>query len=189
MLSEAVENSILFSDCDFTSAKWWNGITDKIVIYAPDDTVPAGITPYYVYVELSELGKNTFAMAIPDTLTDDWSDTVIFLNNAVGEDNNPFYHFVHDNELLELMIEHTICHEMGHVLKLAHTYDDLNPVFNHICEDTRTEYPLKNVAFLSVMNYGAIFDPDLQWLTTLKPSYHDKLTLISRWECHYDCEN
>ncbi len=99
VIDESIYTSNFFRDssiCDFSVVKdAWNGITEKIVIYCPDDSVPTGITPFIVTFKAEEMDggllnkyQYTFALTNPngsnynEVLKENWNNVVIILNDT-----------------------------------------------------------------------------------------------------------
>ena len=197
VLDSSITNSDLYGDIDFSSAKLWNGITEHIIIYGPEDEVPAGIIPFVVTYKAGDLGTD-FGITIPNGLSyseffslsfseqveltgSDWNSVTIILNS--DEDNWLSSSGSQSNMLA--CIKKTIAHEMGHALKLAHLNDY---VLYHSFSDGRHAYDTQTEVY-SLMNQGCPLGPNAAPLTAAVPQAHDIISLISKWEYHADCDH
>lgn len=202
----SLQSCDLFKNNDLSAALSWNGITDKVIIYGPNDAVPAGITPLYVTIEACDLSKEQggagYGVTVPngytyagykalseskqiEILSSDWSSVTIYLNNATGN-SNPFRNISDINDR-NLMINKTIAHEMGHVLKLAH----LNQTDKlHTFTGARGGYTVEEAKKIySIMHQGKPWDSTNGKVGLISAIIqdHDMINLVSKWEYHQDC--
>lgn len=170
---DSVYKNGIYQQSDFDAVKYWNGISSNVVIYGPNDTVPAGITPYVVTIKsASMIDKNIYGSTDvqtaynTDAFDDDWEATTIFLNISVNDND------VASSEMLRKKI---IAHEMGHALKLLHPkereclYPNSNGRGNYLDDDS----------VLAIMNQGSPLDDNNK--TAASPKWHDKINLINKW--------
>ncbi|MCR4682820.1 MAG: hypothetical protein K5647_05740 [Clostridiales bacterium] len=204
-LDSSISSHALYSSNDFSAALWWNGITDNVIIYGPNDTVPSGITPLIVtFATDAYIGFGTFGVTLPNGITysyfssltpeernslivSDWNSVTIYLNGIVGS-NNPFNYYINAS-YRDDQINKVICHEMGHALKLAHPSEPNNGGARHTFSGNRGNYQDQESVY-AIMNQGVIYyDDDFDWceLTAAKPQCHDIINLVSKWEYHIDC--
>ncbi|MBR3459782.1 MAG: DNRLRE domain-containing protein [Clostridia bacterium] len=158
---------------DFNIVKQWNGLSDKIVIYGPNDTVPSGVNVLHVTFK----GRTKKSSAYGYTNSYDEN------NEAVDPDNDwhiiEVVFYVGNNNGATLygkpkdFIERTILHEMGHVLKLAHP--KVNSYIQSVYEG-RGKYDSDNKV-CSVMNIGKE-EPNLN---CSRPKWHDIINLRNKW--------
>ena len=155
-LDSSISSHALYSSNDFSAALWWNGITDNVIIYGPNDTVPSGITPLIVtFATDAYIGFGTFGVTLPNGITysyfssltpeernslivSDWNSVTIYLNGIVGS-NNPFNYYINAS-YRDDQINKVICHEMGHALKLAHPSEPNNGGARHTFSGNRGNY-------------------------------------------------
>lgn len=203
-LDSSVTSHTLFSGNNFAAAKWWNGVTEKVKIYGPNDSVPSGITPLVVTFKTDTgLNSNYFAETIPngytlaeyDNLSVDqqrailksvWSGVTIYLNGNTTEQSNPFFKLNGTDR--ETQINKVICHEMGHALKLAHPSETNSSGARHYFSGARGNYSSQEAVY-AVMNQGLFNDTDTRKLTAASPQDHDMINLISKWEYHLNCNH
>ncbi|MBQ2883038.1 MAG: hypothetical protein IJE43_04580 [Alphaproteobacteria bacterium] len=201
-----LDNSILthelYKTYDFSSALWWNGITDAVVIYGPNDTVPAGITPFYVtFATDTSIDSATYGVTVPNGMTyssflsvadehallaSDWNSVTIYLNGRTGS-SNPFMIYLDSSADRETQVNKVICHEMGHALKLAHPSQSDSSASIHTFSNDHGSYPNQTSVY-ALMNQGR-FNCTTRVLTAAIPQDHDYINLISKWEYHLDCDH
>lgn len=201
-----LDNSILthelYKTYDFSSALWWNGITDAVVIYGPNDTVPAGITPFYVtFATDTSIDSATYGVTVPNGMTyssflsvadehallaSDWNSVTIYLNGRTGS-SNPFMIYLDSSADRETHVNKVICHEMGHALKLAHPSQSDSSASIHTFSNDHGSYPNQTSVY-ALMNQGR-FNCTTRVLTAAIPQDHDYINLISKWEYHLDCDH
>ena len=201
-----LDNSILthelYKTYDFSSALWWNGITDAVVIYGPNDTVPAGITPFYVtFATDTSIDSATYGVTVPNGMTyssflsvadehallaSDWNSVTIYLNGRTGP-SNPFMIYLDSSADRETQVNKVICHEMGHALKLAHPSQSDSSASIHTFSNDHGSYP-NQMSVYALMNQGR-FNCTTRVLTAAIPQDHDYINLISKWEYHLDCDH
>lgn len=187
-LDASITSSNLFKNNNFSSALLWNGITDNVIIYGPNDTVPAGITPFVVTYKAYDFGadKGDMGLTVPNGIAystysaysqetidalnaSNWSSVTIYLNSSASS-NNPFVKLQNDTAKFGLLLNKVITHEMGHALKLAH-HTQKNGLHEFedcyggvpgttIFVDNGQEYPVQDQTFFSVMNQGYPFETD-----------------------------
>lgn len=203
-IDSSVSSHPLYSGNDFSAAKLWNGITEKVKIYGPNETVPSGITPILVTFKAdTSIASNTFAETIPngytpsvfdglDTnqqvsiLASQWTSVTIFLNGKTSSIGNPFYQLTGDDRIAQ--INKVICHEMGHALKLAHPSENNGDGLRHYFSGCRGNYAGQESVY-AVMNQGFFNDTVDRRLTAASPQDHDWVNLISKWEYHINCSH
>lgn len=203
-----IDSSILAHDLyktnDFSSALWWNEITDKVIIYGPNDSVPEGITPFYVtFATDASIDSFIFGVTVPNGMTystylslssagqhsllaSDWNSVTIYLNGCTGS-SNPFVIHIDSSSDRETQINKVICHEMGHALKLAHPNQSDISASIHSFANEHGSYP-NQISVYAIMNQG-LFNCTSRVLTAAIPQDHDYINLISKWEYHLDCEH
>ena len=202
LLDDSILTHELYKTNDFSAALWWNGITDAVVIYGPNDTVPAGITPFYVtFAADTSIDGNTYGETVPNGMTysayksltnkhplvaSDWNSITIYLNGITGP-SNPFIENFISSADRETQINKVICHEMGHALKLAHPNQNTLFESGHSFSGSHGAY-LGQPAVYALMNQGR-FNSTEYFLTAATPQAHDCINLISKWEYHLDCEH
>lgn len=201
VIDSSILSHDLYKDNDFSAALWWNGITDKVIIYGPNDTVPSGITPFYVTFATSTMDQNVFAATIPNgtsystfsifsvqkqhsLLASDWSSVTIYLNGATGS-NSPFESLT--SAARETQINKVICHEMGHALKLAHPAQSDETASIHSFSGSHGSYSSQTSVY-AIMNQGLFYSTGTS-LTAATPQDNDFINLISKWEYHLSCEH
>lgn len=204
-LDSSVTSHTLFSGNNFAAAKWWNGVTEKVKIYGPNDSVPSGITPLVVTFKADTgVGSNNFASTIPNGYTlaeysilsvdqknslliSAWSGVTIYLNGSSVDMGNPFYSLSGTDR--ETQINKVICHEMGHALKLAHPSENNNSGARHYFSGARGNYSSQEAVY-AVMNQGLFNENSgTRKLTAASPQDHDWINLISKWEYHLNCNH
>ena len=203
-LDSSIAAHSLYSGNDFSAALLWNGVTENVVIYGPTDAVPNGITPFVVtFAADASVGSAGFGVTIPNgyslssftqlsssqqnaLLVSDWSSVTIYLNGIVGTDN-PFYSNVSDINRAD-QINKTICHEMGHALKLAHPIQSNSSGSRHTFPNCRGNYESQQSVY-AVMNQGLFYNETISKLTAASPQAHDMTNLNSKWEYHITCSH
>ena len=195
----------LFKNYDLSAALLWNGITENVVIYGPNDTVPSGITPFYVTFETWDLGDGGYGYTAPNGYTyeqisalsdekqmeinaSNWSSATIYLNSS---NSTSSLLGITDSAKLELMINKVIAHEMGHVLKLTHPGQTIGL---HEFEGARGGYSTASqVTLYSIMHQGKTWfnanESNKIWLVSAVPQAFDMINLISKWEHHQNCSH
>ena len=204
-LDSSISSHTLYSGNDFSSALLWNGITENVIIYGPNDTVPSGITPIIVtFATDTTLNSGTYGETIPNGVTptelrsmsssqyyalytSNWNSVTIYLNGKTG-DNNPFIHYLPNESDREIQINKVICHEMGHALKLAHPNEENDDGLRHTFAGCRGDYAGQESVY-AIMNQGRFNDTVDRKLTASMPQDHDKINLTSKWEYHIDCSH
>lgn len=195
VLDNSVTQSALYGSNDFSYAKLWNGITDNIIIYGPDDDLPTGIAPFYItFKVLPALENSTGAMVpngldynywcnLPDSsrneiLSSNWNSVTIYLDSRSST-------YDVSGSYLSIYVNKTITHEMGHALKLTHPDQT----------DCLHEFQGSNGGFCSyfcvysVMNVANPNDSTSSKspLTAATPQMIDKINLQNKWEIHNCC--
>lgn len=204
-LDSSISSHTLYSGNDFSSALLWNGITENVIIYGPNDTVPSGITPIIVtFATDTTLNSGTYGETIPNGVTptelrsmpssqyyalytSNWNSVTIYLNGKTGH-NNPFIHSLPNESDREIQINKVICHEMGHALKLAHPSEENDDGLRHTFAGCRGDYAGQESVY-AIMNQGRFNDTVDRKLTASMPQDHDKINLTSKWEYHIDCSH
>lgn len=216
VIDESIAESNFFSDstvCDFSIVKdAWNGITDKVIIYGPDDTIPDGITPFVVTFKTGySFGNNqttadtygkTFFNGIENSNLngENWNSVAIVLN-----DNDEYYQpYSHPDdpdppsmkplspfngmseEEFQIEFNATVVHEFGHVLKLTHL-PEIQQGDDHEFEGAREglgdEDNILEDSYYSVMCGSVVGSKYGAQI----PTKYDKMNLISKWEYHSQC--
>lgn len=203
VLDSSITNSDRYGDIDFSSAKLWNGITEHIIIYGPEDEVPTGITPFVVTfktaslsveygVNMTEIIGFAAGETVPNGLTrtdfldltveeqenllsSDWDSVTIYLTGSTDAYKN-FTDYQREQQIVA-----TIAHEMGHALKLQHPYEE-NSV--HLFEQSHGVFG-KNTVY-AIMNQGNMFNANM---SAAVPQAFDIINLISKWEYHANCNH
>lgn len=198
--SQALE---LFGDIDFSSALLWNGITENVIIYGPNDIIPDGITPFIVTFKSHNFMKELYsAVTVPNgipystykTYTDEqkealndqgWESVTIYMNCSYLIHYNPLLELPKDDDERVKLVNKTIAHEMGHALKLAHPMQ-----LDGIHEHGKGGYQ-NNDSVYSLMNAGLpwFHENYITPLTAAVPQDHDMINLISKWEYHQTCSS
>ena len=204
-LDQSILSHSVYSGNDFSAALWWNGLSNNVKIYGPNDSVPSGITPIIVtFATDSSLSVTTFGATIPNgktnselqaltssqiaTLyTSNWNKITIYLNGKTGS-SNPFVMFFPDETDRLVQLNKVICHEMGHALKLAHPMESNNDGIRHTFTGSRGNYS-GNESVYAIMNQGSFNGTNGYLLTASKPQDHDIINLISKWEYHINCNH
>ncbi len=193
-LHSSIKESSLFKDNDFSAALLWNGITDKVIIYGPEDKAPTNIDPFVVTFKALDMNRDRYAITVPNNYTceefvniysntdemneilfSDWNAVTIYLNS--NSDHFPSSAKTDYNRDTEGLINTVICHEMGHALKLNHP----GAPNIHTWSEARTSNP---VTVFSVIDYIPV-----RRLAAAAPQYYDKINLISKWEYHINCSH
>ncbi len=203
LLDSSIYGHDLFKDNDFSAALWWNGMSENVIIYGPNDAVPSGIMPFYVtFAADTGLNMHQYGATVPDgipfsvfyeldmseqksRLNSDWHSVTIYLNGNTSSTNNAFYRNIADSYKRERHINKIICHEMGHALKLVHPNESRTNGNKHWYTGCRDDYP-NNMSVYSVMNSG-LFYSEIDILTASVPQAHDCINLISKWKYHINC--
>ncbi len=214
-LDESIATSNFFSDpsvCDFSIVKdAWNGITDNIIIYGPNDTVPTGITPivvtYTTFCVENNGYNNTFGFTkgINDgeecNANQNWDSVTISLNDSLTYEDwgdgydapvytyrSPFAQYSGDEFQAEFNA--TIIHEFGHALKLSHPVNN-HQIYNHEFEGNRGG--VENSTYYSCM-WESVNYSYPSWEKYIPTNYgaqivtkYDKMNLVSKWEYHSQC--
>ncbi|MBQ3599170.1 MAG: DNRLRE domain-containing protein [Clostridia bacterium] len=195
VLDNSVKQSALYGNNDFSSTKLWNGITDNIIIYGPNDAPPAGITPFYVTFKVLPALENATGAMVPngldytyfknlsdssrnEILSSNWNSVTIYLDSRSSA-------YEASGAYLNTYINKTITHEMGHALKLTHPDQT----------DCLHEFQGSNGGFCSyfcvysVMNVANPNDSTSSKspLTAATPQMIDKINLQNKWEIHNCC--
>lgn len=197
VLDSSITNSDLYGSNDFSAVKQWNGITDNVVIYGPNDEPPTGITPFYVTFKASTSLEEMTGATVPNgfdysywnnlaadetdsILNSDWNSVTVYL------DDRETSYSTNDTALLNIYINKTIAHEMGHVLKLAHPDQD---TYLHLYSGSRGSY-ISVFSVYSIMNTASPADTNSSRpLTAAKPQMHDMINLENKWERHNGCSH
>ncbi len=171
--SDSVYNNSIIDSSNFDVIDYLNGISTKIVIYGPDDSVPYGITPFEVtFKGYTPTDDFTYGVTVPygayseTGIGNTWHKVHIYLNTSSsgalsGAD--------------DIVIQKVILHELGHALKLAHPKQltDLASVTNG-----RGGYP-NDASVSALMNQGNPYS--YSNLTCATPKWHDIINLKNKW--------
>ena len=174
--SSAYKNGY-FTLNDFNAAcSQWRGLTPRVVIYGPTESVPSDITPYVITIKGSEddhIFREGVVAFFEPHLGDDY--THIWENF----DNGNIYLYVRSGGSFSDSDangrQNVITHELGHAFKLAHPHE-----CNHLASvaNARGGYLAQgNVA--SVMNQGNIYEHDSN--ACLSPTTYDLINFRNKW--------
>ncbi len=175
--SSTYENEIYTASDVASACSQWQGISSRVVIYGPGDSVPSGVSPYIVRIkgfekQLDAKNKNAVAQFLAKL---DDSDVDIWQNYDNGEIQlDVRSEGLMGNADADLRI-HVLAHELGHALKMAHpnTSEHLANVANG-----RGAYAIEgNVA--SIMNQGGIYDTEKN--AAFSPTTHDIINFKNKW--------
>lgn len=173
--ASAYKNGI-FHESDINGYLSWVGLSYYVMIYGPNETVPADVTPYIVTIKGSEKEKdfpeNRVAFFTPLNGSD---PTFIWENFNRGEITIDVRTNGNCAKLDSVNRKLTITHEFGHAFKLAHPH-----VRQNLANTTNGRggyYVLHNVA--SIMNQGSAYDVNKN--VTSEPSTHDIINFRNKW--------
>lgn len=177
-LVESGNNSVYLNNVlkksDFNIVKQWNGLSDNIKICGPDDNAPSGANVLHVTFKGSKSPENSFGSTNPHSVSNeeinlgqDWDKVEVVFSVGIN-DRSTLYGKPKD------FIERVILHEMGHVLKLAHT--TVTNYIDHSVPRGRGKYDNSNKV-CSIMNTGEN-EPNLN---CSRPKWHDIINLRNKW--------
>lgn len=175
--SSTYENEIYTASDVSSACSQWRGISARVVIYGPGDSVPSGVSPYVVRIkgfekQLDAKNKNAVAQFLAksgDSYVNIWQN---YDNGEIQLDVRSEGRM--GNADADLRI-HVLAHELGHALKMAHphTSEHLANVANG-----RGAYAIEgNVA--SIMNQGGIYDTEKN--AAFSPTTHDIINFKNKW--------
>lgn len=178
--SSTYENEIYTASDVSSACSQWRGISARVVIYGPGDSVPSGVSPYVVRIKGTEEplgyyedGRTVVGKFYPKTSTGLTAD--IWDNYSRGEISLD----VRSDGIMSgedvLMRRSIIAHELGHALKMAHPHasEHLANVANG-----RGAYAIEgNVA--SIMNQASIYATNSN--ATVSPTTHDIINFKNKW--------
>lgn len=163
----------------------WNNLSSNIVIHYPGtynpDQLPTGA--YVVNYEIGSFSdddndSDTLGITIPDNgnLFSQWNFVTITISDKFncGEYNLK-------------ILKMTIIHELGHALKLSHTFSEGNFERYYTLGAFDANYELIGVfqpEVISCMNYSipySDFDPFKMSFEASSPTFLDKFNLIRKW--------
>ena len=163
----------------------WNNLSSNIVIHYPGtynpDQLPTGA--YVVNYEIGSFSdddndSDTLGITIPDNgnLFSQWNFVTITISDKFncGEYNLK-------------ILKMTIIHELGHALKLSHTFSEGNFERYYTLVAFDANYELIGVfqpEVISCMNYSipySDFDPFKMSFEASSPTFLDKFNLIRKW--------
>jgi len=214
LLSDDLLNSNLFGETFGVSriqeaVTKWNGISENVIIYGPNDSFPNGITPFYVTIttsdEISVEGVQGDAFGVmlangdvnnhSSILAEDWNSATIVLNDYDTWQDNPFLLYETGSTEQLTTISAVITHEVGHALKLSHPNEGISLGNRHTFEGS-VDNTLETHEIYSVMNSGSLFEYTINGYvidplpdTSAAPQAFDIINPKSKWEYHNGCNH